>query len=80
MDEIVYESNCRYMKEVTPETFYLRKLLWEIQENVGIEYLIDLHGHSKKYNFIYLEWMLSSFVTSSGTNIQVNTSLSSCQG
>ncbi len=44
----MYESNCTHIKEVTPETFHLRKFLWEIQDNIGIEYLIDLHGHSKK--------------------------------
>ena len=44
----MYESNSTHIKEVTPETFHLRKFLWEIQDNIGIEYLIDLHGHSKK--------------------------------
>jgi murein tripeptide amidase MpaA len=36
------------IKSVTPETYHLRRLIWELHERVGIEYLFDFHGHSKK--------------------------------
>ena len=41
------------LRELTPETFGLRKYLWKLKKSPGIHMLIDLHGHSKKYPILY---------------------------
>lgn len=36
------------VRELTPETFSIRRYILNLHEEYGIDTMIDLHGHSKK--------------------------------
>ena len=46
-------------KELTPETVKIKQFIINLSKTKSIKYMIDLHGHGKKYKAYDLDWTLS---------------------
>jgi hypothetical protein len=49
------------IKELTPETVKIRQFIANLTKNQRIKYMIDLHGHGKKYSCFDADSIHSSF-------------------